>query len=304
MFKSLGYLLLGLIVGLLLWATFIEPRFLLDVQEHDAEVPNLPTAWDGQRVALLADLQVGMWFDNVGMVRKAVARADAAEPAIVLLAGDFVYKPDSATVREAVALVSPLVAPGRTVVAVLGNHDYSLNQEDETAQADIAAYLHDQLEGAGITVLENEVATVSRAPDAPLHIAGIGSVWADHSRPAEALDQVPDGDARILLMHNPVAFRSVPAQAGPLSLAAHTHGGQVRVPGTPGSSWMGIALPREVIADGWGAEGVGAAGNRLYVNRGLGFSVLPMRLFCRPELTLFRLRLAGASIPNRGPEGE
>ena len=66
--KWTGGVLLAVVVFLLVWGSVIEPRFLLDVQTYEAEVPHLSPAWEGRPVALLADLQVGMWMGNTGMV--------------------------------------------------------------------------------------------------------------------------------------------------------------------------------------------------------------------------------------------
>lgn len=295
--KWLGGILLALLLLGVLWGSAVEPRFLLDVQTHDAPVPDLPASWEGRRVALLADLQVGMWWDNTGMVRKTVRRALEADPEVVLIAGDFVYKPDSAVVREAVALVAPLAGAGVPVVAVLGNHDYSLDREDAPAREDLADYLTSELEAAGVTVLENEAVEVGAAGGGPgLWVVGVGSEWAGRSRPAEAAAEVPEGAPRVVLMHNPVAFRDMPAGDGALTLAAHTHGGQLRLPFLPSESWLDIARAREVVADGWAADSVGAAGNHLYVNRGVGFSGVPVRIRCQPELTVLTLR-AAESVP-------
>jgi len=97
-----------------------------------------------------------------------------------------------------------------------------------------------------------------------------------------------------VLMHNPVAFRDLPAGSGGLTLAAHTHGGQVRLPFLRSTSWLDIARPREVVADGWAVDSIGAPGNSLYVNRGVGFSALPVRIRCQPELTILTLVSADA----------
>lgn len=298
--KWIGGALLAVIVLLLVWGVFVEPRFLLDTSTYEAEVPNLPPAWDGRTVALLADFQVGMWLDNTGMVETVVEEARSAD--LVLIAGDFVYKPDSATVREAVGLLRPLLDAGVPVVAVLGNHDYSLAKRDGQPNETIARYLDDELRAAGVRVLENASVTIE-APDGgdSLYVAGVGSEWAGQSRPLEALAGVPDGSARVVFMHNPIAYRDLPAGAGPLTLAAHTHGGQIRLPLTPSESWLHVARAREVVADGWASDSIGAAGNRLYVNRGVGFSIVPVRIFCRPELTFFTLRRASGTMPERGP---
>ena len=306
--KWIGGVLLTVIVLLLVWGSLIEPRFLLDVQSYEAEVPNLPSAWEGRTVALFADLQVGMWMDNTGMVEEAVEEALEANAALVLIAGDFVYKPDSATVRKAVSLLRPLVEAQVPTIAVLGNHDYSMMKEKSQAREAMARYLASSLEAAGIRVLQNEAVMVpfsesglTSEDDEPLYVVGIGSVWAEQSNPSAAIAGVSAEAARVVLMHNPIAYRDLPPGSGPLTLAAHTHGGQIRIPLTPSASWLSIARPREVIADGWSGENVGAAGNRLYVNRGIGFSLVPLRIFCRPELTLFTLRPAAGTMPERGP---
>ena len=122
-----------------------------------------------------------------------------------------------------------------------------------------------------------------------MYLAGIGSAWAEEDRPAAAVAQVPEGAPRLVLMHNPESFAELPGGAAPLAMAAHTHGGQVRLPFTPEWTWMTYTREDNVHADGW-IDGYGAPGNRLYVNRGIGFSLVPMRLNCPPEVTLFTLR--------------
>ena len=90
-------------------------------------------------------------------------------------------------------------------------------------------------------------------------------------------------------MHEPDSFAAFPANAAPLALAGHTHGGQIRIPFTDDWSWMSLFVNEKVRADGWISD-FGQAGNRLYVNRGIGFSSFPIRINCRPELTVFTLR--------------
>ena len=88
------------------------------------------------------------------------------------------------------------------------------------------------------------------------------------------------------MMHNPNSFEAFPAGSAPLAVAGHTHGGQVRLPGTPEWSWLTFVKEDEVHADGW-IDGYGSPHNRLYVNRGIGFSGVPLRINCMPEVSLF-----------------
>lgn len=277
--------------ALLFWGVAVEPRLLLDTEEEVASIPNLPPAWEGQEVALIGDFQIGMWWDNPGMVARAVQETVERRPSIVLIAGDLVYEADSTVVEEAIEIVRPLAEAGVPTFVVLGNHDYGLSESAADPDTTVAAYLEQQLAREGIVVLENESAVVDRN-GTPLYVAGIGSEWADRARPAAAISDIPSGAARIVFMHNPVAYRDLPPSTAPAAFAAHTHGGQIRIPWTDSKSWLNIALPREVVADGWSEKDVGANGNRLYVNRGVGFSLLPIRLFCRPELTFFTLTSA------------
>lgn len=215
-----------------------------------------------------------------------------AQPALVLIAGDFVYQADSTQMMQAADLIRPLTDARIPVVAVFGNHDYGMMGESDEPQVHVARHLRSRLEATGLLVIENESVRIRTAGGGPpLHVVGLGSVWVGRSRPLTALAQLPVDAPRLVLMHNPVSFLELPPQAAPLALAAHTHGGQICVPYTPSKSWLRIARSHEVIADGWAKDSIGAPGNRLYVNRGIGFSLVPRRL-SRPKLTLFTLRRA------------
>jgi predicted MPP superfamily phosphohydrolase len=289
------------LAGLAVWGTAVEPR-LVATEEERVPIPALPEDWEGQHVAVFADIQVGMWWANTGTVRDAVKEIVAARPALVLFAGDFVYKPDSATVREAVALLRPLADSGIPTIAVLGNHDYSLYEETSEIRPELAAYLEGLVEEMGIPVLTNEAVPVEPPGGGdPLYVAGIGSEWAEEAHPDRALAAVPAEAPRLVLMHNPTTFPRVPAGAAPLAVAGHTHGGQIRIPFLPHTSWLEIIGPDDLVVDGWATEGVGQPGNRLYVNRGIGFSVVPVRINCTPEVTVFQLERG--PVREADPEG-
>ncbi len=278
---------------LLVWGVLIEPG-LLEVEEETAVIPDLPRAWEGRQIALLADWQVGMWLANTGTMRDATEKVVRLRPAAVLLAGDFIYKagPDPAgEIRKIVEILRPITAAGIPTFAVLGNHDYSVNYRNDPINQRMAAQLASTLEGIGIKVLRNQAVELSSAAGGPpLYVAGIGSAWAGQDRPGETVAGIPAGAARVVLMHNPHSFPQLPAGTAPLALAGHTHGGQIRIPGLPRWSWIDPVRDEPSVADGWISPDFGQQGNRLYVNRGLGFSTVPVRINCRPELTVLTLR--------------
>ncbi len=302
--KKIKYTLLGLlgIFGLLLFWGLLEP-YLIDTEEEVAEIPGLPAAWEGKRVALIADWQIGMWLDNTSTIRRIVEQLIEERPAIVLIAGDFIYDPDkdpSEEINKAVEIVRSLPQAGIPTYAVLGNHDYGMKNKHAPPNEQLARQLHDALEAVGVQVLQNESValtpsgnrnqtTAKMGGNAPLYLVGIGAHWPDRDQPKVALAPVPEGTPRLVMMHNPNSFEALPPNTAPLAVAGHTHGGQIRLPFTPEWSWLIFMREDEVHADGW-IKGYGQSGNRLYVNRGIGFSIIPIRLNCPPEITLFTLR--------------
>jgi predicted MPP superfamily phosphohydrolase len=270
------------------WATLVEPRWL-EVTRHEVELPNLPPTWDGRLVGFISDLQIGVPGANVGTIRRAVDRLIEVRAALALLGGDFLYYPDrpGRQAERVARLVRPLVEAGVPTFAVLGNHDYAEPEPERRDGPDPwARSTRDALEAVGVRVLDNEAAAVG-GPDAPLYVVGIASQWAE--APAGALAGVPAEAARVVLLHNPGSFADLPTGSAPLAVAGHTHGGQVRPPGLGGIYWHTQKAPTEPWrSQGW-VDGYGRPGNRLYVNRGIGFSSLPVRFRCRPELTLFAL---------------
>lgn len=275
---------------LLAWG-LIEPYFI-DETAYPAPVEELPDGWVGREVAVISDFQVGMWGDNLSTIRRIVDHIVDHRPAAVVVLGDFIYHGgERATERihTAVELVEPLTESGISVVAVLGNHDYSVTRyDDPRIDRERARRLREALEEIGVTVLENEVVALESPTGSVLHVVGIGSLMAGRSRPEAALSGLPGDAPRLVIMHNPTSFGDLPAGSAPLALAGHTHGGQFRLPFSPAWSWVSYVREDEVHADGW-IRDYGASGNRLYVNRGIGFSLIPLRLNCPPEVTWFTL---------------
>lgn len=311
---------IAVVLGLLLlWGVGIEPR-LVDDEWEVASIPDLPPEWEGARVALIADLQIGMWLANTDTVGRIVGRLVRERPDAVLIAGDFLYHPteeagepreargelESEDVRElrtqileVITLLKPLTTAGIDTFAVLGNHDYAMRGPDSLPLPEIANALTSALQAAGVAVLRNNAVPLGsrdarRPPQQRLFVAGLDDVAPRASDNRSMLAEIPVGAPRLVLMHNPLAFQQLPPRAAPVALAAHTHGGQIRLPFLPRWSWMSLVKEAPVAADGWIAPSFGAVGNRLYVNRGIGFSMAPIRLNCPPELTWFTLTRAVA----------
>lgn len=293
--KYIASSLFVIVTLFLLWGVS-EPYFI-DRQEEVAVIPNLPEAWQGKQVGLLSDFQYGMWLDNTPTVRRSVAMLVEQRPAFVLISGDFIYHAFKGTepeIARVVDLVRPLPEAGIPTYGVLGNHDYGMNKLNSPPLETLALRLEEALERAGIEILENETVklVLPGNPDEgnanAFYLVGIGSHLADKERVKEAIANVPQINPRFVMMHNPRSFLALPPDTAPVAIAGHTHGGQIRLPLTPQWSWLTATKEMEHV-DGW-SDGYGASGNQLYVNRGIGFSEVPLRINCPPEVTIFTLQ--------------
>ena len=271
--RALGVAAGALLGGLVIWATAIEPR-RLRVREVSLRLPLWPPRLDGLRVALVADLHAGGPHVRERDLRRVVARVNAARPDLVALLGDYVDPSVALGRRIAPARVAAELAELRAplgVVAVLGNHDW----EHEGARVPRA------LGDAGIVVLEDEAVRLGEGAPG-VWLTGLADARFRSPDVRRALASVPDDAVVLLLAHDPDLFPLVPDRVA-LTLAGHTHGGQIDVPGL-----RARAIPSRFgtrYAGGHVEEG----GRHLYVSRGIGESGVPIRFLAPPEVVILSL---------------
>lgn len=264
------------ITGASAHSVLVEP-FDLRVERYTIPIRDLPSSFSGIRLIQISDTHLGP-FVPPDFIQRVVSRAIDLAPDVYLLTGDYVHRRTDCN-RRAADLFKPLVATGRPVLGVLGNHDWF---GDGTHMAGC-------LTGAGIRMIDNArvyIDAVSRAlmdspPASGLCIAGLGDFSKDTMDIRAALGGVPDHMPRILLQHQPDAAEDPAILAAPridLMLSGHTHGGQIRFP----------ILGAPVTLSRYGQKYAGglAQGPRcpVIVSRGLGMSFLPVRIGVRPEL--------------------
>lgn len=262
-------------VGLAAYAGWIEPRRLRIIR-HELR----PAAWSEAhgrlKVGVLSDLHAAAPHVTAPRIERIVARLLALEPDIVVLPGDFVSSGTRGVRPLGIDAIMAALAPlaTRPAFAVLGNHDH-----------DVGGWrVRQGLERIGIDVLQNRVVRHLHGNHA-IQIAGIGCMRSGRAAIGRMLEDLADDSPAILLSHVPDVFPRLPAQVA-LTVAGHTHGGQVRLPGY-GPLVTLSRLPRR-MALGLHQE----AGRFLYVSGGIGTSGLPVRFGVPPEVALLTVAAA------------
>ena len=248
----------------------LEPH-RLTFQTIDVPIQGLPDAFDGYRIALFSDFHFPLW-SSAETIRQAVTLANAFQPDLMTLPGDFTDKRVK-TIPDFGGLFDAARAKDG-VVGTLGNHDHLAGAEG--VRRGIA-------DRTPIRLIDNQAIVIERGGQA-LAVGGVGDLWEGIVMPERALAQIPPETPRILLSHNPDLAEELTVKVRvDLQLSGHTHGGGVCLPG-------GVALiVPSLYGQKFRAGLVQGRSHRVYVTRGI-CSVWHNRLLCPPEVTGITLR--------------
>lgn len=255
-------------------------RTEIETTRKRIRLARLPRAFDGFRVAQLSDLHIGP-FMSASQIRNVVRMTNEYKPDLVLLTGDYVIW-DPRTQGAVVDALSELQAP-YGVFGCLGNHELWSGCEGSITRL---------FARRNIRILRQESWPVQSGGEI-LNLIGVDYQSVRHFGPHpegvvnEYLKGVEPlilpGTANLLLSHNPNTFDRAAQLGIDLSLAGHTHGGQVTL------EFINKNLsPSRLITAyvrGWFEK----KGCQLYVNRGIGTIGVPIRFDAPPEITVFEL---------------
>jgi len=251
-----------------------------EITRLDVPMQGLPAGLDGLRIAHLTDLHAGPMV-SLNHLRRWRAMAERENPELLLFTGDFV---DSLPqeIEPLVEAFRDFPAPlGR--FAILGNHDYFSDPVP----------IWEGLEQGGITCLENRHVTLTRNGET-FTLFGLQDPMARNGRfqgirfgpgpmPQDVALRMPPNTWRLGMVHRPSNWNLAREAGANLTLAGHTHGGQINlIPGINSATMLGPfthGLYRQ-------------EGRALYVSRGLGVVGLPIRIAAPPELAILTLRRA------------
>lgn len=266
-------------------ALWFEPRSLA-IKQVEVRSPVWPREAGTLRIALLADPHTAGPHAGLARLARAVAMANAARPDLTLLLGDYVITETlctSAVTPEASAATLAALRAPLGVFAALGNHDWCYG----------GARVRQALEAAGIPVLDNEARRLEAGPRS-FWLAGVGDCYMARADLAGTLRQVDDDGPVLVMTHSPDLFPEVPTRVA-LTVAGHTHGGQVRLP------FLGCP----VVPSRYGARYIHGHivedGRDLVVSAGIGHSLLPIRFGVPPEIVLVTLCSVSPPARRAGP---
>jgi len=249
--------------------TLMEAKWLR-VNAVTLAVPNLPGPFKGKKIAFLADLHHGPYVP-LPYIRHAVDTANGLNADLIALGGDYPHR-GLRYVEPCIKELGRLRAP-LGVYAVLGNHDH---------YDGVQPFVSANLVGQGIPELTNR-GTWIEADGARIWLCGVGDYWRDTQDLPAALGHTTTSDAVILLSHNPDYIEEMHDPRVGLMLSGHTHGGQINLP------IVGAPIVPSIYGQKYVHGLVQGPVAPVFVTRGVGTIVPPVRLLCPPEIVLITL---------------
>jgi uncharacterized protein len=247
---------------------------MVEIRHNLVRLNSLPAAFDGFTILHLSDLHVENSEEPLG---RLIPLLSTVTYDLCVLTGDYRDGKFDAPDHVLARLAQVLAALKGPVYGTLGNHDSIRTVVD--------------LERLGVRMLVNEAVTVQRG-DQTIHLSGIDDAHYFRTDNIEkAAAEIPAGKCSILLSHTPEVYRQAAHAGFDLMLSGHTHGGQICLPGGIPVIRGGV-MPRRIASGPWTYRGMAG-----YTSRGVGTSIVPVRLNCPPEITLHHLRTEQTKAP-------
>lgn len=241
----------------------------LSLEHVEIYLERLPPKLDGFKIIQLSDTHHSP-FTSLDHIKRAVKVANRLKPDMFLLTGDYVSHE-----REYIAPVAAVLGKLKAkygIHACLGNHDH-------WTDADLVTHL---FRGEGINVLINEGFRFETKRGS-FWLCGVDDYMVGKTDVPTALRGSFPDEMKLLLAHNPIIFREAARVGVDLTLSGHTHGGQIKVRNPEKR-----ILPQRKLKAGLHKR----RNSQIYITRGIGTVVVPMRYQCPPEISLLELRTA------------
>lgn len=252
---------------LLIYARFIEPH-MVHIRHHQYRLnPDQPFI-KPVKVALIADLHIGLFSGHERQLRIIVEKLNQVKPDLVVVAGDWTYEPENTLVQE-LEMLRKIQAP---VYSVPGNHD------EQYPGPPIQALLKEALETNQVMDIEGKIVEFEE-----FRLIGIGDLWAGKTD-MRFMPELPQDKPWLILSHNPDTVDMVPdLPSRPLMLSGHTHGGQIELP------WVTSYIMKKVSILGHKKGFYEHEHADVFVTVGTGMVGIPFRFRVPPTIDIIEL---------------
>ena len=285
------------ITGLL--ALFIPPLVMAygawigrerpQLKEVELRLENLPESFDGYRLVQISDIHARSYANRQKSLQRIVGIINNQNPDLIAFTGDIITL-DASELGPIKEILKELNAKDG-IVAVVGNHDYGIYSDPshKRPSGEILSDVIKEEKTMGWNVLMDENMKISRNQDS-IAVVGVQNTSPSRHFPSKGnlnkASEGTEGMLRILLTHDPMHWETeILGKDYPLTLSGHTHAMQF--------SLMGWCPSRYIFKQYRGLYSEGQ--QHLYVNIGLGETILPFRIGTRPEITLITLRTRSAN---------
>lgn len=248
-------------------------HYQLVVREVEIPLRGLPEEFAQFRICHLSDLHLGEYCTPKELQR-LVETVNELQADVICFTGDLIDR-EPRFLAQALPFLQKLHA-GHGKLAVLGNHDYRAGVTEVTTT----------LKEAGFQVLVNQHLLLQRG-EAQLAILGLDDCLYGLPDIDKALEGLEAGAIALLLVHEPDYADQIISTRIVLQLSGHSHGGQVRLPR------LGALLTPQLGSKY--SDGLYRLPHRdllLYTSRGLGSTIMPLRIGCPPEVVMLTLTCA------------
>ena len=251
----------------LIYARFVEPQILV-VRRTPVHLHDSPPLQDPLRVALLADIHVGLFSGRARQLKRIVNLVNQEQPDFIVISGDWTYEPSDQLIKD-LKILSGFNAPAYSVP---GNHD------EQIPGPPIQQVLKEGLEAANIIPIEGKIIEMNE-----IRLIGVGDLWAGKAD-MQAMPALPQDKPWLILAHNPDTVAQVPdLPYRPLMLSGHTHGGQLELP------WLTDYVLSRVSLLGFKKGLYQVKNAQVFVTVGTGLVGMPLRFRTPPTIDILHV---------------
>ena len=259
------------------------------LKEVELILENLPESFDGYRLVQISDIHARSYANRQKSLQRIVGIINNQNPDLIAFTGDIITL-DASELESIKEILKELKAKDG-IVAVVGNHDYGIYSDPshKRPSGEILSDVIKEEKTMGWNVLMDENIKISRNQDS-IAVVGVQNTSPSRHFPSKGnLNKASEGTEgmfRILLTHDPMHWEAeILGKDYPLTLSGHTHAMQF--------SLLGWCPSRYIFKQYRGLYSEGQ--QHLYVNIGLGETILPFRIGTPPEITLITLRSRSAN---------